>query len=297
MRERSCARESRLQTPGGPGKLVHTASWVNGGIVLEHRHWRCRIAEPVPSRGTHHRIVLTEQGTTSRTHIRLEGRAVYDGYDRAGTLTCIPAFVERECLYRDADLVFSGLWIDPALQKHLAGCDALQPFPAMVNGNDEVISALLASLCRDVATDQMPGAAYVEHVAALILLRLASLHSTLPHKEIPGRQLSRKTLTRVQEYIEANLGVDITLSDLARLSELSLDTFARRFRATTGLAPYAYIIQRRVQRAKELLRETDMEIVEISLALGFSSQSHFTTTFRRLIGIAPRAYRRQYSPE
>jgi AraC family transcriptional regulator len=237
MSKRSFA-ESRFQSPGGPGKLMHTVSWMDGGIVFEHRHWNGEEAEPGPSRATHHRIVLTESGGTSRTHVRLEGRVMYDGRDRPGALTFIPALVERECRYRDAHLVFSGIWIDPAIAGRLAGGDALLPIPAMVNGNDDVVSTLLSSLSREVAAGRTPGAAYVEHLAALMLLHLAGLHEAVPQRTKSG-QLTRKALADVQDYIDANLGEDIALADLAGLLALPLDTFARQFRATTGLPPYA----------------------------------------------------------
>jgi AraC family transcriptional regulator len=101
----------------------------------------------------------------------------------------------------------------------------------------------------------------------------------------------------VLDYIDTHLDVDIALSDLAGLLALPIDTFARQFRATTGTAPYAYVIKRRVEQASSLLRETDMQISEIALALGFSSQSHFTTTFRRVMGTTPQAYRTHCRPE
>lgn len=221
---------------------------------------------------------------------------MYDGRDRPGALTFIPALVERECRYRDAHLVFSGIWIDPAIAGRLAGGDALLPIPAMVNGNDDVVSTLLSSLSREVAAGRTPGAAYVEHLAALMLLRLAGLHEAVPQRTKSG-QLTRKALADVQDYIDANLGEDIALADLAGLLALPLDTFARQFRATTGLPPYAYVIKRRVEQAESLLRGTDMPISEIALALGFSSQSHFTTTFRRGMGLTPQVYRMHSRPE
>ena len=290
MSNRSFA-EDQLRSPGGPGKLIHTASWMDGSVVFEHRHWSGEEVEPGPSRRTHHRIVLTESGGTARTQVRLEGRTVYDGQDRSGALTFIPASVERECRYRDADLVFSGIWIDPAIQGRLSGGDALPPFPAMVNGNDEIIRMLLMSLRREVSAARTPGAAYVEHLAALMLLRLADRpQATLPRSKQQG-QLNRNALASVQDYIDAHLGADIAHADLAGLLALPIDTFARQFRATTGLSPYAYVIKRRIEQAELLLRERTMPISEIALALGFSSQSHFTTTFRRVMGTTPQVYR------
>jgi AraC family transcriptional regulator len=240
-------------------------------------------------------VLLTEQGGTSQTLVRFGGRLLYDGRDRPGALTFVPASVERQCSYRDADLVYSALWIDPALQDKLCVSDNLSGVPMFVNGSDAVISSLLTSVRADVAEGRPPSAVYMEHVAALILLRLATLQGIGPRAR-RGGWLSRKALARAEDYIEEHLGSDITLSDLAGLLDLPIDAFARRFKATTGCAPYAYVIERRVRRAELLLTGTDMEISSIGLSLGFSSQSHFTTTFQRMNGTTPRAYRAQFAP-
>jgi AraC family transcriptional regulator len=274
---------------------MHTVSWMDGEIVFEHRRWSGEEVESGPSRRTHHRIVLTESGATTRTQVRLEGKTVYDGHDQPGALTFIPAFVERECRYRSADLVFSGIWIAPALGKRLCGSEALSDDLALINGNDDVVSTLLSSLRREVAAGRTPGTAYVEHLAALMLLRLTDPRPAAKPRARRGL-LHPKALSFVQEYIEAHLGADISLADLAGLLTLPTDTFARQFRATMGISPYAYVITRRVEQACSLLCKTDLPISEIALLLGFSSQSHFTTMFRRIQGMTPQAYRVQRHP-
>lgn len=78
---------------------------------------------------------------------------------------------------------------------------------------------------------------------------------------------------------------------------LPLDAFARRFKATTGQTPYGYVLERRLIRAESLLADSDRPLGDIALAVGFSSQSHFTATFRRMRVITPRAWRRQFCLE
>lgn len=286
----------QLRPLGGPGKLIHTASWMSGSVVFEHRHWSGENVDPGPSRRTHHRIVLTESGGTTHTLVRLEGKAVYDGQDRPGALTFIPAAVERECRYREANLIFSGIWIDPTIQERLSrGNNVRLEDRSVINGYDDVVSTLLSSLRREVVTGQRPGAAYIEHLAMLMLLRLAD-SSQMVSANVRRGLLHQKALSSVQEYIDAHMGADISLADLAGLLALPIDTFARQFRATTGLSPYAYVIKRRVEQACLLLRETDLPISEIALVLGFSSQSHFTTAFRRAKSTTPLVYRAHARP-
>jgi AraC family transcriptional regulator len=91
----------------------------------------------------------------------------------------------------------------------------------------------------------------------------------------------------VLDYIESNLGGQLTLTELAGIADLSLHHFARMFKRTIGVAPYRYVLERRVERAKEMLRTARGSLVDISLAVGFDSQSHFTSAFGRMVGATP----------
>jgi len=96
---------------------------------------------------------------------------------------------------------------------------------------------------------------------------------------------------RVEDYIDANLDAPIRISDLAELADLSAFHFARMFKAATGEAPHGFLQRRRMERAKRLLVETQTPVAELALACGFSSQSHFTASFRKHAGLTPRKYR------
>ena len=104
-------------------------------------------------------------------------------------------------------------------------------------------------------------------------------------------ELTRWRLRRVTEYIEANLAESVTLGDLAEVAGLTRMYFAAQFRATTGLPPHEYLLRRRIERAQEMLAEGTLSLVEIALSVGFQTQSHFTTVFKRFAGQPPRAWR------
>jgi AraC family transcriptional regulator len=267
-----------------------THSWLDGAVVFDNRHWACGEAEltwTAPS----HLIVLTQSGRTAKTRVSCAGELIHDGFDRPGALSFVPAGVERSGLYQDADLVYSALWLAPGLA--CLGERSGQTPPILINRSDNVISALLSSLQAELASGGGVDAAYVEHLAAIVLHRIAMLDGVKP----PGRDshgpISNTMLRRIQEHIDAHLGQEISLSDLARVAGMGCDSFARRFRAKTGLAPYAYVIERRIRRAEQLLADTDIELARLAARLGFSSQSHFTTTFKRQRGVTPRAYRQR----
>lgn len=104
--------------------------------------------------------------------------------------------------------------------------------------------------------------------------------------------LSPTVRRRVQDYIETHLDRPLVLDELAGVAALSPYHFARMFKQTTGEAPHAYVLRRRVARARRLLvQERRRPITVVAAACGFSSQSHFTASFRRLTGVTPRRYR------
>ncbi|MCA1452593.1 helix-turn-helix transcriptional regulator [Bradyrhizobium sp. BRP22] len=109
--------------------------------------------------------------------------------------------------------------------------------------------------------------------------------------EQPVGGLQKWRLRRVAEYVESHLSKKITLSDLAAVAGLSRMHFASQFRIATGLRPHEYLLRQRIRRADELLRHTTMTIVEVALSVGFQTQAHFTTVFKRIAGSTPAQWR------
>jgi AraC family transcriptional regulator len=104
--------------------------------------------------------------------------------------------------------------------------------------------------------------------------------------------LSPAALRRVQVFVEANLERSIRLTDLAGRAALSLHHFARAFRISAGMTPRAFVEERRIERAKHLINESDRALADIAIACGFLTQSRLTTTFKRRTGFTPAEYRR-----
>lgn len=283
----------RIRARNDSVESIHKADWSNSQLLFDHSHWTCDAADLRWS-APYHLVVLTETGTTERTRTNCDGELVYEGCDQPGALTFVPANVERIGSYRHARLSYSALWIAPSLQ--LTGCEAISSLPVFVNRTDPVIRSLLSSLTRELAQGFKPESVYVEHLAALVLMRIHALDGASSHVREYGK-LGAKTLTTVCDYIEHHIASDISLSKLARLVGMKADTFARRFRATTGLPPYAYVIERRIRRAEDLLKRTDLPVSVVAHSLGYASQSHLTSTLRRMRGITPGALRASKNPE
>jgi AraC-like DNA-binding protein len=103
--------------------------------------------------------------------------------------------------------------------------------------------------------------------------------------------LQKWRLKRVVEYVDNHLSNEMGLSNLAAIAGLSRMHFASQFRVATGLRPHEFLLRRRVGRAEELLRTSSATIVEIALTVGFRTQAHFTTVFKRFVGSTPHQWR------
>ena len=103
-------------------------------------------------------------------------------------------------------------------------------------------------------------------------------------------------LLRAKDLADARYFDALTVADLARAAGLSQAHFSREFRRAFGETPHAYLLTRRLERAAALLRNTDRSVLEICLAVGLQSVGSFTTTFTRVYGMSPTAYRATFPP-
>src|SRR5262245_40707842 len=129
------------------------------------------------------------------------------------------------------------------------------------------------------------------NVLAVHLLRHAS-PPRLPARRADGA-LPHAKLNAVVEYVEEHLDTQLSLAQMAGAVHTSAYHFARQFKAATGMPPHQYVVARRVERAQQLLRQSDdLSLAEIALGAGFSDQSQLSTHFKRLIGVTPSRFRK-----
>jgi AraC-like DNA-binding protein len=103
-------------------------------------------------------------------------------------------------------------------------------------------------------------------------------------------------LLRAKDLMDARYREPLDVAELARVAHLSPAHFSREFRKTFGETPHQYLLTRRMERAAELLRNTDRSVADICLTVGMRSVGSFTTTFGRTYGMSPTAYRATYPP-
>lgn len=113
----------------------------------------------------------------------------------------------------------------------------------------------------------------------------------LTHRPLQAAGLQKWRLIRVTDYVERHLADSVRLQHLAAVAGLTRMHFAAQFRIATGVRPHHYVRHRRIEKACELLRESEHAIVDIALAVGFQTQAHFSTVFRQVTGQTPRQWR------
>jgi AraC family transcriptional regulator len=181
------------------------------------------------------------------------------------------------------------------------GCDSsgaeLVPRFAILDPLLEQLAIAITNALRDGAAGdgQYGDGLYIDTIAQMMAVHLARSHSSRsrPVRILPAKPLSGWKMRRVIEYIEDNLEGDLSLQAMAAEVDISPLYLARAFKSAVGQSPHQYVLARRIERAKELLRNTDLPVVDVALSSGFSSQSHLSHWFIRQVGVSPAVYRRQ----
>jgi AraC family transcriptional regulator len=136
-----------------------------------------------------------------------------------------------------------------------------------------------------------PGPAYLESLASAMVMHIATHYE----RTVPPQQacagLAPYKLQRVLAFIEQRLSDAIQVRELAEAIHMSPFHFARMFKQATGQPPHACITAQRMQKAKSLLANTDISLVEVAAGVGYQTQAHFTGVFHRHVGVTPRTFR------
>jgi AraC-like DNA-binding protein len=144
---------------------------------------------------------------------------------------------------------------------------------------------------REIAVEAL-GEFRREGEAMVFLIRFLERPADAPSQDRANVGLPKWRLKRVMAYIEANLEETISLAALANAAGLSPTYFAAQFKASTGLRPHDYVMRRRIESAQRQLLDPRLSVIEIAMSVGFQTQAHFTTTFKRIVGETPCRWRR-----
>jgi AraC-like DNA-binding protein len=161
--------------------------------------------------------------------------------------------------------------------------------------DDPVLAHLALALRPAFARPTEASPLFIEQVTVAVAIHVANTYGHLPKER--GRAvggLSPWQMRLVGDLIDARLEGDITIAQLARQCGLSRSYFTQAFRRTTGITPHRWLMRRRTEKAKQLLRNLETPLAEIALACGFASQSHLTRVFNAIVGATPGQWRRRH---
>jgi AraC family transcriptional regulator len=156
---------------------------------------------------------------------------------------------------------------------------------------DAVIEQLGRRLLAGLELEGVDSHLYVDTLTCELAIHILRRYTTALVQDWSRTKLSPHKLRRAILYIDENLCNQLALAAMANAVALSPGHFAHAFREATGVAPHRYVLERRVERAKELLRQSDLPITEIASRVGCSSHSHFSVLFNRVTGLTPRQFR------
>ena len=159
--------------------------------------------------------------------------------------------------------------------------------------DDRVVRSLVSSLLPAFKNPKQASRIFVEHVTMAVGVHAAKTYGGMQPAIRPLRGgLASWQMKRTEDTLAANLEGDVSIADLANDCGVSVSHFSRAFRQSTGLSPHQWLLKRRVDQAKSLLRDRTLSLSDVALSCGFADQSHFTRVFTRVAGISPGAWRR-----
>jgi AraC-like DNA-binding protein len=237
-------------------------------------------------------VGVTERGRQSfrcrrQWHHSLPGRVILFG----------PGETHDGEAAEESGFVYSMLYFDPAWLLDAASACAgrridagLFDFPAVLDDASPTLGAAIFAASRQIAVPD--SAMHRDAALDAVVAMLTRQHGARPVMADPGGStVERGIAARAREAIEATLDDDVGLAQLAALAGTDRFRLHRSFKAAYGLAPHAWLVQRRLNRARQWLA-AGMTPAEAAVAAGFADQSHLGRWFRRAFGMTPAAYRR-----
>jgi AraC family transcriptional regulator len=159
--------------------------------------------------------------------------------------------------------------------------------------DDATISSLGITMRPALSRPEQANRLFVDHIMLAIGLHIAQTYGGMRPAARPIRGgLAPWQERRAKEILSANLDGGVPLKDVARECRLSVSHFSRAFRRTVGMAPHNWLLNHRIEVAKEKLHDRRLSLSEVALVCGFADQSHLNRVFTRMVGVSPGAWRR-----
>ncbi|RQH16330.1 AraC family transcriptional regulator [Bradyrhizobium sp. RP6] len=277
-----------------PGQLMLDSSAV-GKTDFRLRVFRYAPSDILVPPSENFLIVVYREGTTSMNR-RVTGAWKQDHVGRG--VTTLLTRAEPSHWRWSNDLEVSHFYISPSLMTKTAS-EAFDRDSGSVELHDllriedPVLTWIGDRMVQEVS-EGGPGGRLCYDALALqasvhILRKYASVEFKLP---CPQGRFRPAHARLIEDYVEQNISRNITLDELANICNCSPVQFARKFQVHYGMRPHAYVLRRKVERARQHLRKDRLALKEIALLSGFSDQSHLNRIFRRHMNVTPAEYRK-----
>jgi AraC family transcriptional regulator len=264
----------------------------SGGLLIRHDTETPDEVE-LPAFSNHLLILALTEG--SRQIHRFCGEE-HDGVFPAGNFWLLPAGESGFFSWESSDECVSFM-VEPQILQQTAveigclGADKLELQPILKAADPQMYNLAL-QFKQELQNNSLGGELYSESLANLFNIHLLRNYCTsTPRLRSSSGGLSTKKLQQAIDYIQAHLDEKLSLESIALELNLSVHYFCELFTQSTGIPPYKYVLQQRVDRAQQLLKNSQKSLSEIALDCGFADQSHLSRHFTKLTRISPKKYR------
>jgi AraC family transcriptional regulator len=267
----------------------HSLRWDR--ISVQHHR---QPAWETPEFCSYQHLVLVKQNEQPVKVEQVVGEQHQDGMLTCQDLVIIPAQLPCKVGW-DGEIEFMLLVLDPMCLTQVMDDGnninniEILPQVAVFDPNISLSGALLKS---ELLSQGLGSNRHIEAVQRLLSVTLLRQFSAQRVASLETQQEQvEDSLQRTIAYINKNLADELSLQAIAAVAQMSPFYFARLFKRATGLTPNQYVTNRRIERAKQLLIEQDLSVVDVAQEVGIQSQSHFNKVFREYTGVTPKAYR------
>jgi AraC family transcriptional regulator len=275
-----------LKNISGSGTLLD-------GIVVERDIEQPNSGIYRPGKQPPRHIVVLHSGVPATLRWRFNGRS-HEAFFSGGEAIINPAGLFVAPRWSEAvELLLMA--IQPRFMNRIAremGASRSVELVPRFHFRDGLLEQLVRALVMEFELSELPDCVYADSLVHTLIAHLIKKYSkTRMRLQLSRHGLPHKSLARVVEFIDAHLNDNLSLRGIADVAGMSPSYFLTMFKRSVGLAPHQYLISKRIERARTLLTETRLPIVDIATQAGFADQSHLTRMMKRYTGLTPRRIR------
>jgi len=270
----------------------HDAGWKN----IHLAHYQLPAMEIPETSGLQHIICLPFWKQPTEVELAFDGKRhlVQHDRDETGCIEILPAYASIKARWSQENDI-THCYLEPTFLNH-AAYESVNPDRVEVNLTlkkpDPLVWQIILALTAVLENDPNNSCFYADSMATALAAHCLTYYSTRKHILIEYEDgLSKHKLKQALEYINDRFSENVSLAEISAELGMSQYYFCRLFKQSTGMTPHAYLIQQRVERSKQLLKQTEWTINNIAIECGFANPSHFAKCFRRYTGISPKQFR------